>query len=259
MPAVPLSISDLGDGTPVLILHGLFGRKRNWQAIQKRLADDIRVVTADMRNHGDSPWDDEMSYPAMAEDLAQLINGLNAGPVIVAGHSMGGKAAMTLAMTEPELVRALMVIDIAPVPYDHTYQPYIDAMRGVPLHELERRSQAEQFLTETITDPGVRAFLLQNLGQDGDRLKWQVNLDAIENGLPAILDFPAGLGAPYEGPALFVRGGNSDFVDDSQFPLIENLFPMAEHAEIQGAGHWVHAEKPEDVIRSIREFAADAA
>ncbi|MBO6521566.1 MAG: alpha/beta fold hydrolase [Rhodospirillales bacterium] len=258
MPAVPLSITDLGAGTPLLILHGLFGRKRNWQAIQKRLADDIRIVTADMRNHGDSPWDDEMTYPAMAGDLAKLIRDLDAGPAVVAGHSMGGKAAMTLAMTEPELVRALMVIDIAPVAYDHTYQPYIDAMRGVPLGDLERRSQAEEYMKDAIPDPGVRAFLLQNLGQDDNRLKWQVNLDAIERGLPAILDFPAGHGAPYEGRTLFVRGGNSDFVADSHVPLIENLFPMAEHAEIADAGHWAHAEKPEEVIRIIRAFADDA-
>ncbi|MGJ3260703.1 MAG: alpha/beta fold hydrolase [Rhodospirillales bacterium] len=255
MPALSLSTSDLGDGTPVLILHGLFGRKRNWQAIQKRLADDARIISADMRNHGDSPWDDDMSYTAMADDLGGLIRDLGAGPAIVVGHSMGGKAAMTLALNNPDLLKGLMVIDIAPVPYEHSYQPYIDAMRRVPLRDLERRSQAEQYLAEAIADPGVRAFLLQNLGQDDDGLKWQVNLDAIERGLPAILDFPADSGDPYDGPALFLRGGNSDFVEDAHVPLIENLFPMAEHADIPGAGHWVHAEKPEEVIRAIRGFS----
>ncbi len=255
MPALPLSTSDLGDGTPILILHGLFGRKRNWQAIQKRLADDARIISADMRNHGDSPWDDDMSYTAMADDLAGLIQDIDAGPAVVVGHSMGGKAAMTLALGNPDLLKGLMVIDIAPVPYEHSYQPYIDAMRRVPLRDLERRAQAEQYLAEAIADPGVRAFLLQNLGQDDDGLKWQVNLDAIERGLPVILDFPADSGDPYEGPALFLRGGNSDFVEDAHVPLIENLFPMAEHADIPGAGHWVHAEKPEEVIRAIRGFS----
>jgi pimeloyl-ACP methyl ester carboxylesterase len=259
MVALPLSVNDIGEGTPTLILHGLFGRRRNWQAIQKRLAGNARIITADMRNHGDSPWDDDMSYPAMAGDLAKLIEDTDAGPAIVAGHSMGGKAAMALALTRPDLVCGLMVIDIAPVTYDHTYQPYIDAMRGVPLATLERRSQAEQYMAEAIPDPGIRAFLLQNLGQDETGLVWQVNLNAIENGLPDLLDFPQGLGHPYEGPSLFLRGGASDFVEDSHLPLIENLFPMAEHAEIAGAGHWVHAEKPEDVISYIDAFTNSAA
>lgn len=254
MPSLPLSINELGEGTPVLILHGLFGRRRNWQAIQKRLATDARIITADMRNHGDSPWDDEMSYPAMATDLARLIDQLDRGPCIVVGHSMGGKAAMVLALTAPELVKGLMVIDIAPVSYKHTYQPYINAMRNVPLETLERRSQAEDYLKDAITDPGIRAFLLQNLGQDDEGLKWQVNLNAIENGLPNLLGFPNDIGAPYEGPSLFLRGGASDFVEDKHLPVIDSLFPMASHADIQGAGHWVHAEKPEDVIRQIGNF-----
>jgi len=251
---LPLSITDLGDGTPVLILHGLFGRRRNWQAIQKRLSSVARIVTADMRNHGDSPWDDAMSYPAMAADLGKLIDDLDSGPVVVVGHSMGGKAAMTLALTHPERVLGLMVIDIAPVTYEHSYMPYIDAMRSVPLGELQRRSEAEPYMTEAIPDPGVRAFLLQNLGQDETGLKWQVNLDAIARGLPDILEFPHGAGHPYEGPALFVRGANSDFVQDSHTPQIDNLFPAAEHADVAGAGHWVHAEKPEDTIRHISDF-----
>lgn len=254
MTALPLSINELGEGTPVIILHGLFGRRRNWQAIQKRLATDARIITADMRNHGDSPWDDEMSYPAMATDLARLIKELDAGPCFVVGHSMGGKAAMVLALTEPELVKGLMVIDIAPVPYKHTYQPYIDAMRKVPLDELERRSQAEDYLEDAITDPGIRAFLLQNLGQDDEGLKWQVNLSAIENGLPNLLGFPNDIGDPYDGPSLFLRGGASDFVEDAHLPIIDSLFPMASHADIHGAGHWVHAEKPEEVIRQIGDF-----
>lgn len=258
MAALPLNTTELGTGKPVLILHGLFGRKRNWQAIQKRLSDDFHIVAADMRNHGESPWSDEMSYPAMAEDLGQLIRDIGKGPAIVVGHSMGGKAAMALALSDPDLVGGLMVIDIAPIPYDHSYQPYIEAMRGVPLKELERRSQAEEFMTGAIPDPGIRAFLLQNLGQDDSGLSWQVNLDAIEKDMPDILDFPAHLGEPYEGPSLFLRGGKSDFVEDSHIPLIENLFPMAEVADVPDAGHWVHAEKPEDVIRSIREFSKTA-
>lgn len=254
MSAVSLVTSDLGDGPPTLILHGLFGRRRNWQAIQKRLADDTRIITADLRNHGDSPWDGTMNYEAMAEDIAALIKGLDAGPVIVVGHSMGGKAAMALALSEPELVNGLMVIDIAPVRYDHEYGPYIEAMRCVPLNELSRRSDAEKYMEDVISDRSIRAFLLQNLAQENDKIAWQVNLDAVENGLPEILDFPGALGDPYEGPTLMLRGGSSDFVLDEHHTAIEALFPMATHAVVENAGHWIHAEKPAEVIDQIKSF-----
>lgn len=257
MTVLPLAITDLGNGQPVIVLHGLFGRRRNWQGIQKRLADKARIITVDLRNHGDSPWSDDMSYPAMAEDIAGLIDGLQAGPALVVGHSMGGKAAMTLALSAPEAVKALMVVDIAPVAYGHQYAPYIDAMRGVPLSALARRSEAESYLQDAITDPGIRAFLLQNLGQDDDGLKWQVNLDAIEHGMADILEFPGFAGDPYEGPAVFLSGGNSDFVQDAYRPMIESLFPMAAYQVIDGAGHWVHAEKPADVIAAISAFIDD--
>jgi len=259
MSAVELVTNDLGDGPPTLILHGLFGRRRNWQAIQKRLADDTRIIAADLRNHGDSPWDDAMTYEAMAEDLAALITKLDMGPIVVVGHSMGGKAAMALALSEPELVSGLMVIDIAPVRYDHEYDSYIEAMRSVPLEKLSKRSDAEQYLAPLITDPSIRAFLLQNLGQEDDRISWSVNLDAIEAGLPNILGFPGSLGDPYEGPTLILRGGNSDFVLEEHYPAIEALFPMATHDVIEGAGHWIHAEKPAEVIDQIKAFINDAA
>ncbi len=254
MSAVNLVTSDLGDGSPALILHGLFGRRRNWQAIQKRLADDTRIITADLRNHGDSPWDNTMTYEAMAEDIASLIRHLDAGPAVVVGHSMGGKAAMALALSAPELVSGLMVIDIAPVPYDHEYGPYIKAMRCVPLDTLSRRSDAEKYMEDVISDRSIRAFLLQNLAQENDKITWQVNLDAIEDGLPDILDFPNALGDPYEGPTLMLRGGNSDFILDEHHPAIEALFPMATHDVIENAGHWIHAEKPAEVIDQIKTF-----
>lgn len=259
MTALTLSFNEIGSGTPVIILHGLFGRRRNWQALQKRLAESARIVTADMRNHGDSPWNDSMAYADMADDIAAVIEKLDQGPAIVVGHSMGGKAAMTLALRSPDLVRSLMVIDIAPVIYDHEYQPYINAMRQVPVAELGRRSEADSYMQGLIPDPSIRSFLLQNLGQNDQSLNWQVNLDAIEKGLADILGFPQSHGDPYEGPTKFLRGGKSDFILDSHMPRIESLFPMATLDTVPDAGHWVHAEKPEDVISAIRTFAADAA
>jgi len=178
MPAIPLAITDQGDGPPVIVLHGLFGRRRNWQGLQKRLATNARIIAADMRNHGDSGWDDVMTYGAMADDVAALIKHLEIAPALVIGHSMGGKAAMSLALSSHEVVKALMVIDIAPVPYDHNYAPYVDAMRHLPLAKLERRSQAEGYLADAIDDRAVRAFLLQNLGQNDDGLYWMPSSQA---------------------------------------------------------------------------------
>ena len=257
MPAIPLAITNQGDGPPVVILHGLFGRRRNWQGLQKRLATKARTITVDMRNHGDSGWDDVMTYDAMADDVAALIQNLQIAPALVIGHSMGGKAAMSLALSTPEAVKALMVIDIAPVPYDHDYAPYVDAMRHVPLTKLERRSQADDYLADAINDRAVRAFLLQNLGQNDNGLYWQVNLDAIESGLPDILDFPIGAGDPYDGPTTFIAGGNSDYIEDAHHPVIEALFPSATFASIEGAGHWVHADKPTEVIAAMETFITD--
>lgn len=258
MQPVPLATTELGDGTPVIILHGLFGRKRNWQGIQKRLADLGRIITADMRNHGDSPWHPVMTYDAMSADIAHLIERTSDAPALVIGHSMGGKAAMTLALQYPELVKGLMVLDIAPVTYDHDYRPYIEAMRSVPLSSLSRRSEAEAYLVDHIPDAGIRAFLLQNLGQDDNRLKWQVNLDHIADGMPDILDFGADTGAPFEGPSTFIAGGTSDYIDEAHHPLIQGLFPYAEHTVIEGAGHWVHAEKPAPVIDEITRFIEES-
>ncbi len=251
---VPLTITDLGTGAPVIVLHGLFGRRRNWQGIQKQLARDSRIVTADMRNHGDSPWQDTMTYDDMAEDIAHLIDTLDAGPATVIGHSMGGKAAMVLALRFPDLVKGMMVLDIAPVDYTHDYTPYIEAMRAVPLDALSRRSEADTHLKDAIADPGIRAFLLQNLTQDDDGIRWQVNLDAIDRDMGAILGFETRDTPPFDGPVTFLAGGASDYVNEDHHEEIARLFPAVDHETVDGAGHWVHAEKPAEVMDAMRSF-----
>lgn len=257
--AVALNHTDLGEGLPVIILHGLFGRLRNWQAMQKQLARDARIITADLRNHGESPWSDEMSYQAMAADIAKLIEDLDVGPAVVVGHSMGGKAAMALALSQPKLVRALMVVDIAPVDYRNDYGPYINAMRTVPLADLSRRGEAEDYLKSDIPDPGIRAFIMQNLGETDDGLAWQANIDAIEDGMPNIMTFPDFAGATFDKPTRFVIGGTSDYVKPEHRATIMSLFPNASHTVIKDAGHWVHAEKPAEVMAEISSFAGKAA
>lgn len=243
-----------GPGTPLLIAHGLFGSGRNWGVIAKRLAETRPVITVDMRNHGSSFWSDDHSYDALAGDLAEVITHLG-GPMDVVGHSMGGKAAMVLALTRPETLRCLVVGDIAPVGYSHSQMHVIDAMRAVDLSSVTRRSQANDQLAAQGIDPALCSFLTQSL--DVSERRWRLNLDALAANMPAILDFPAQTGA-YDGPTLFLSGATSDYVDRRYRPTIQTLFPTARFAKIPGAGHWLHADQPrafeQNVVAYLNAF-----
>ncbi len=230
---------------PLLIAHGLFGSARNWGVIARRLADRFHVTVPDMRNHGDSPWHDRHGYEEMAADLDPLAGG------DVIGHSMGGKAAMMLALTRPDRVRRLIVADIAPVPYGHTQVHNIHAMRAVDLSNVTRRSEAAAALD---VDPGVRDFLLQSL--DAGAGRWKLNLDALEAEMPRILGFPD-TDARFDGPALFLSGAESDYVRREHRDRIKALFPAARFARIPGAGHWLHAEKPREFEAAVLSFLGD--
>lgn len=240
----------------LLIVHGLFGSGRNWGAIAKRLAGDRRVVTVDMRNHGQSPFLDSQSYADMAADLAGVIAGQGAAMDVV-GHSMGGKAAMMLALTRPELVARLVVADIAPVAYGHSQNHLIAAMRGLDLTGLTERREADRRLARAVPDDGTRAFLLQSLDLKADPPRWRLNLDVLEAEMDGITGWPGADGLEaYQGPALFLAGAVSDYVLPAHRPLIRALFPRAVIARIPGAGHWLHADKPREFEASVRAFLA---
>jgi esterase len=246
-----------GDDTaqpPLLIAHGLFGSARNWGVLAKRLSDTRRVLTVDMRNHGDSFWSDSHTYPDLAADLAEVI-AAHGGVADVVGHSMGGKAAMALALGHPGQVRRLVVADIAPVAYGHTQQPMIDAMRAVDLSVVERRGDADAQLAARVPEDGVRAFLLQSLDVAGKR--WRLNLDALSANMPDILGWPEIDGAS-EAETLFLSGGASDYVSADQRPAIKALFPNAKFAKIPGVGHWLHAEKPREFEATLRAYLTQA-
>lgn len=230
---------------PLLIAHGLFGSARNWGVIAKKLSETRSVITVDMRNHADSPWCDTHSYEDMANDLAQVAG----GRVDVLGHSMGGKAAMVLAVRHPGLVRKLIVGDIAPVGYGHSQNGLIAAMRGVDLAAVTTRADAKAQLGAQA--PGVADFLLQSLDMKDRR--WRLNLDVLEAEMDKIIGFPQ-IDGTFEGPALFLSGGNSDYVTAAHRPAIKALFPQARFARIPGAGHWLHAEKPQEFIGSVAAF-----
>ena len=233
--------------TPLLIAHGLFGSARNWGVIAKRLSAVRPVIVVDMRNHGQSDWQDSHSYQDLAGDLAEVLD----GPTDVLGHSMGGKAAMVLALQHPEKVQKLIVADIAPVAYGHSQMGPIKAMRQVDLSTVESRADAKTQLGDL--DPGVDDFLLQSLDMKGKR--WRLNLDVLSAEMDKIIGFPAVEGQ-FNGPALFLSGANSDYVQAEARPKIKSLFPAAKFAKIPGAGHWLHAEKPREFEAAVSAFLA---
>jgi esterase len=230
------------DHPPLVIAHGLFGSGRNWGAVAKRLAAGRQVIAVDMRNHGDSPRSPDNGYEAMAGDLADTV-ATYGGRADVLGHSMGGKAAMVLALTHPDCVRRLVVADIAPVAYGHTQLDYVRALQAVDLAAVTRRSDADAALADRVPDRGLRAFLLQSLAISDGRAGWKLNLAALAEQMPRIMGFPD-VGAPFVGPALFVTGATSDYVRPEHWLRIRALFPGAERREIPGAGHWLHADAP---------------
>ncbi|MCB6178203.1 alpha/beta fold hydrolase [Rhodobacter sp. Har01] len=238
---------------PLVVAHGLYGSARNWNVIARRLADRREVIAVDMRNHGQSPRMPSQGYPEMAADLAQVIGSLG-GQADLLGHSMGGKAAMHLALTEPGLIRRLVVADIAPVAYDHDQSRHARAMRALDLAGLTTRAEADRRLSETVEDPGLRAFFLQSLdlrAEGGPR--WRLNLEVLETEMPRIVGWP-GTEGRFDGPALFLTGADSSYVRPEHRDLIRALFPKARFAKIPGAGHWLHADAPRAFEETVRVF-----
>jgi esterase len=238
---------------PLIIAHGLFGSGRNWGVIARRLADSRDVYAVDMRNHGESPRANSHSYPDLAADLAEVIRHVGA-PADLMGHSMGGKAAMQLALTQPDLIRRLIVADIAPIAYSHDQTRHIDAMRALDLTHLTTRAEADLRLSTLIDDAALRAFFLQSLdlkAEGGPR--WRLNLDVLEAEMPNIVGWP-GTEGQFDRPALFLTGANSAYVKPEYRDTIRAHFPAARFARIPDAGHWLHAEKPREFEETVRVF-----
>ncbi len=239
-------------GFPLLIAHGLFGTARNWGVLAKRLADERQVISVDMRNHGTSFRAPTNTYEDMAGDLARVIEN-RGGRSDVLGHSMGGKAAMVLALSQSDLVEKLVVADIAPVEYSHSQLDKIDAMKAVDLSVVQRRRDADEQLVERIKDVQLRSFLLQSLTLGEEGASWKLNLDVLGAAMADIIGFPDIEGV-FEGEVLFLHGGNSDYVRPAHHERIMTLFPNARFEVIEGAGHWLHAEKPREFEAAVRGF-----
>jgi esterase len=255
MAAVQLAASEYGFGPTVAILHGLFGSGRNWRSVAQQLAARHCILAFDLRNHGTSPWVEEMSYREMVEDLRASLRARGIGRAALLGHSMGGKVAMLTALLHPGEVDRLVVVDIAPAANPPALLAYVRAMRAVDLRRVGRRSEADAQLASAIPAAAERAFLLQNLIIDNGAAHWRLNLEAIEREFPEITGFPnLPADTAYGGPTLFVAGARSGYIQSQHESLIRQLFPRARIKRIEGAGHWVHAEQPRAFLQIVAPF-----
>jgi pimeloyl-ACP methyl ester carboxylesterase len=265
-----LASRTVGDAGPhVVFVHGLFGQGKNWTTIAKGLADRHRVTLLDLPNHGHSPWTDRIDYLDMAEKLAAELGELGE-PVTLVGHSMGGKVAMQVALRHPELLRALVVVDVAPSDYPEAgartddpdeeatpFAGYIAAMRALDLDSLQTRDAADAALQTAVPSRMVRSFLLQSLVREGNGWRWRLNLAALARDLGHLRGFPAPPpGATFDGPVLWIAGANSTYILPEDRARMDELFPSTRLVKIKNAGHWVHSEQPEVFLETLRRFLA---
>jgi len=246
-----------GAGQPLVILHGLFGSLDNWRGIAKQLSEDVQVITVDLRNHGRSPHSDRQDYALMVADLKQLLADLNLEKIDLIGHSIGGKVAMAFAHVYPETLNRLMVVDIAPRQYPDEHSQIFQSLLTIDLPLYQKRSEVDQALEQTIKDKAVRQFLLMNLNQNNEGLSWRMNLPALQQNYPKLLE-SVGQDSSVHIPACFVKGGRSSYIKQDDEDLIKILFPEAEIVSIAGAGHWLHAEAPVEFLNIVRSFFAYA-
>jgi len=244
------------DGPPLIILHGLLGAHGNWHTLSRtRFSEHSHVFAVDQRNHGESPHADQFDYDVMAEDTRAFIDRLNAGSGTLLGHSMGGKTAMQTALQYGSAVDRLIVVDMAPRSYPPLHKPIIDALQEIDPTTYEDRSAIDEALAKDVPSFAVRQFLLKNLRYDtGDgKYRWKMNLSVIANNYDRVNE-AARSDEPFEKPALFVRGADSTYVQDDDMDRIRTLFPQAELVTIEGAGHWVHADRPDELADTVDDF-----
>jgi pimeloyl-ACP methyl ester carboxylesterase len=243
-----------GQGRAVILLHGLFGSADNWHHIALRLAENFHVFAVDQRNHGQSPHSDEMNYPLMAADVEKFFSAREIESAFVIGHSMGGKTAMQFALQFPSRVEKLVVADMAPRAYAPAHDKIIAALLALDLSKFQAREQIETALEPEISDLVLRRFLLKNLGRNAvGGFFWKINLRGLaENYLQ--LGEPVFAPMPFAKPTLFIRGGKSNYINAEDEPLMRELFPQSEIKTIAEAGHWLHADQPEEFLRLVLSF-----
>ena len=249
-----LHFKKLGSGDPILILHGLFGISDNWITIAKSLAKKHLVYLLDMRNHGRSPHTAAFTYADMVEDIYEFLTDMRLRQVSIIGHSMGGKTAMNFAQEYPHRINKLIIIDISPRKYPVFHRNIIDGLLTLDISKLNSRKDADEKLTEKISSRRIRQFLLKNLTRNDDGFfTWRINLPVIAESLSEI-GAEIKSKSSFSTPTLFIRGGKSEYIGESDFQLIQDQFTNSEIITIPGASHWVHSEAPEEVFKVIDAF-----
>ncbi|MEI7796296.1 MAG: alpha/beta fold hydrolase [Methylococcaceae bacterium] len=254
MQTVNLAFEQFGavENPPLILLHGFFASSRNWRYVGEKLATNFCVYILDARNHGASPHTEMMTYETMAADVTLFISQHKLKNVTLMGHSMGGKTAMWVALNDSECVQNLIVVDIAPIDYKHSFNPLIQALQNLPLAELANRKQAELWLAEWIPELSYRQFLLQNLVLKRDGYQWRIDLAIFQRNAPHILRFPtAENGRQFVGRTLFLAGENSHYLRKNS---IETLFPFAQIQVIPNTDHWIHVQQPEAFLNALTDF-----
>lgn len=244
-----------GEGNPpMVILHGLLGSSRNWTTVARELAKTFEVFALDLRNHGQSPHSAEMDYPALAGDVLAFLDANDFESVTLLGHSMGGKTAMRLAVDHPKRVETLIVADISPKGYASHHRIEMGAMQAMPLDILKSRKDAETHFERFGVDEWAhRQFLLTNLVRDPETkaFKWQINVAGIDRNMEQVAQSPLAEGERFEGPTLFIRGENSNFMTDEDVDIIQNHFPYSRVAMVTDAGHNVHVENKAGFLEAV--------
>jgi pimeloyl-ACP methyl ester carboxylesterase len=248
-----LNFKKSGTGPPLVILPGLFGSLDNWFSIAKELVEHYTLYLVDQRNHGDSPHSNDWNYGVMVEDLRELLDAEGLDSVYLMGHSMGGKTVMNFAVTYPERVRKLIVGDIAPRHYPIHHQRILEGLNALNLQTLQSRKEADDQLAAFIPELGIRQFLLKSLGRDANGFAWKINLPVITEQIEEV-GKALEEGTIFDGPTLFLGGANSSYIQQQDLPDINTHFPNSEWVSIPDAGHWLHAEQPEAVVKAIRRF-----
>lgn len=255
-----------GNGPPLIILHGLYGSSDNWVTIAKKLSDDFTVILPDQRNHGQSPHSSVHTYSSMSDDLFELVTDLKPGKFFLAGHSMGGKSAIAFALRWPEMLNGLLIADISPfvnesekVNIREEHFNILNTILSVDTAGIISRADVEKKVAEKISDENVRGFILKNLKRDEDnKFSWKINAGGLLDNLDKIMegiDHETWISKQISGfPVIFLRGERSGYIPDSHFSEIRRVFPAAEFVTIPGAGHWIHADAPDEVIKQIRRL-----
>jgi pimeloyl-ACP methyl ester carboxylesterase len=244
----------IGSGQPLIIIHGLFGMSDNWQSLAKQFSAFFEVHLIDQRNHGRSFHNDQFNYQNLSEDLWNYIESKQLDEVIILGHSLGGKTAMEFATANPSMVKKLIVVDISPKFYPIHHQTILEGLRFLSKHELTSRKVADQLLSEFIHQSDVRQFLLKSLYWNEDRkLEFRFNLNGIANNIENVGQ-ALGKQSFYDGPSLFLQGGDSDYINSEDEDLIFHHFSNAQIETIDDAGHWLHAQKPQVFFDLVSRF-----